>query len=124
MKNLVFQKNQVYQAEKPRFSKKPSFSPEKPSFSEKLGFSNSGDFRVRKIACSKMHSVLPINENGFRSSEVSYNQSQSNQFLKGGILNSWDPSPRIQSYAEFGTNIYFKRPASSANGEYNKLGMI
>ena len=34
--------------------------------------SNSGDFRVRKIGRSKLHSVLPMNENEFRVSEISY----------------------------------------------------
>ena len=70
MKNSVFLKNSVYETEKPSFSEKLGFSPEKPSFSEKLGFSNSGDFRVRKVGCSKIHSVLLINENGFRFSDI------------------------------------------------------
>ena len=84
MKNSVFQENYVYQAEKPSLSEKPSFSPEKPSFSEKLGFSNSGDFRVRKIGRSKLHSLVPINENDFRFSEVSYHLKIT-EFLKGAF---------------------------------------
>ena len=64
---LIRQKNQLSK-------KKTKISSRKPSFSEQLGFSNSGDFCVRKIGCSKVHSVLPINGNGFRFSEVSYHE--------------------------------------------------
>ena len=46
--------------------------------------SNSGDFRVRKIGRSKLHSVLPMNENEFRFSEVSYHLKKPN-FLKGAF---------------------------------------
>ena len=100
------QKNRVFLPEKPGFSEKLSFSGEKLGFSEKLslsgrktkflgktkffsrktelGFSNSGDFCVRKIGCSKLHSVLPMNENEFRFSEVSYHLKKPN-FLKGAF---------------------------------------
>ena len=46
------------------------------------------------------------------------------EFFKRGIPNSRDASPRIQSFADFGKDMYLKRPASNANGEYNKLIII
>ena len=46
---------------------------------------------------------------------ISYLERQN---LKRGIPNSRDASPRIQSYADFGKDIYLKRPASNAKDGY------
>ena len=65
-KNQVSHKNQVFLQKNRVFLQK------------KLSFSNSCDFRVRKIGCSKLHTVFPINENEFRFSEESYHFKKPN----------------------------------------------
>ena len=59
----------------PVYGKRKSPKSDKPGFSQKnqvFQKNSVGDFRVRKIGRSKLHSVLPMNENEFRFSEVSY----------------------------------------------------
>ena len=71
-----------------------------------------------------------MNENEFRFSEVSYHLKKPN-FLKGAFR-THIISYHIISYlsmllamllADFGKDMYLKRPASNANGEYNRLRM-
>ena len=69
---------------------------------------------------SEKSAVLPRNENGFHFADILSSQRPN---FKRGIPKSRGASTRIQSYANFGKDIYMKRPASNANGCYHKLGM-
>ena len=75
---LGFSEKLSLSARKTKLLRKTKFFSRKTEFFRKTRFSNSGDSRVRKISRSKLHSVLPINENECRFSEVPYHLKKPN----------------------------------------------